>query len=155
MRIVADSALNFCERAHINVVNFLFTHTCVSCLHRHRRLLTCAREHYFMNIEALLSGLEVFLDPWVLFGFAAQAVFFSRFVYQWYVSERAGTTVIPRGFWYLSIVGALMILVYAIRQGDIVFTVGQFAALAIYVRNLMIANKSSGRAAAPLIPERV
>jgi len=78
------------------------------------------------------------LDPWVIFGFAAQGVFFMRFVVQWIASERAGETRVPVSFWYLSIIGAIMIFAYAVRQQDIVFIFGQGLALLIYARNLMI-----------------
>ncbi|MEX0930374.1 MAG: lipid-A-disaccharide synthase N-terminal domain-containing protein [Candidatus Paceibacterota bacterium] len=77
-------------------------------------------------------------NPWVIFGFGAQFIFFLRFVVQWIASERARATVIPLSFWYLSIAGAAMILVYAIYRLDIVFIAGQGLALFIYVRNLAI-----------------
>jgi lipid-A-disaccharide synthase-like uncharacterized protein len=92
-------------------------------------------------MSPLTGHLGILLDPWIIFGFAAQAIFFSRFVVQWLASERAGRTVVPRSFWYLSLLGAVMILLYAIRQGDIVFIAGQAAALLIYVRNLSIASR--------------
>lgn len=93
-------------------------------------------------MESLLAELlSQFQNPWVLFGFAAQFVFFLRFIIQWIASERAQTTVVPNAFWYLSIVGALMILIYAIYRLDIVFIAGQGAALMIYVRNLVLAGK--------------
>ena len=47
------------------------------------------------------------------------------------------------GFWYLSIIGAILILIYAIKRGDPVFIVGQFFALIIYVRNIMLRKKSN------------
>ena len=82
------------------------------------------------------------LDPWVIFGFMAQVVFFLRFVVQWIVSERQKKSVIPLAFWYLSIVGSLMILVYAIRQKDPVFIFGQGFALLIYMRNIVLYKSS-------------
>ena len=88
-------------------------------------------------------------NPWVLFGFAAQFVFFLRFVVQWIASERAKTTVVPTSFWYLSITGASMILIYAMYRMDIVFIAGQGAALAIYIRNLMIYYGAARRERTP------
>ena len=82
--------------------------------------------------------LATFLDPWIIFGFAAQGVFFARFVVQWLASERAGETRVPVAFWYLSIIGAVMIFIYAVRQQDVVFIFGQLLAMIMYVRNLMI-----------------
>ncbi len=82
------------------------------------------------------------LDAWTLFGFAAQFVFFLRFVIQWLASEREKKSVVPIGFWYLSIVGSIMILIYALQRKDIVFIAGQFLALFIYARNIILRKQS-------------
>jgi len=82
-----------------------------------------------------------FTNPWVLFGFLAQFVFFLRFVVQWISSEKHKESRIPIGFWYLSIVGTLMILVYAIYKADIVFILASVLNFFIYVRNLVLINK--------------
>lgn len=81
------------------------------------------------------------LDYWTLFGFSAQFVFLMRFAVQWFHSEKQKRSVIPMSFWYLSIAGAIMILIYAIKRGDPVFIVGQFFALIIYIRNIILRNK--------------
>ena len=81
-------------------------------------------------------------DYWTFFGFFAQFVFLMRFAVQWFHSERQKKSVIPMSFWYLSIAGAIMILIYAIKRGDPVFIVGQFFALVIYVRNIILRKKS-------------
>jgi lipid-A-disaccharide synthase-like uncharacterized protein len=86
--------------------------------------------------------LASLLNPWVIFGFIAQFLFFSRFIVQLYATERRGYTFIPQSFWYLSIIGGSMILVYAFYRQDIVFIVGQGIALIIYIRNLIIARKN-------------
>jgi lipid-A-disaccharide synthase-like uncharacterized protein len=75
-------------------------------------------------------------DAWILLGFAAQALFMMRFVVQWVASERAGKSIIPLAFWFFSIGGGTLLLVYAIRQQDPVFIVGQGLGLFIYFRNL-------------------
>lgn len=81
------------------------------------------------------------LNYWVLFGFTAQFVFFLRFIVQWIHSEKQKRSVIPISFWYLSIVGSIMILTYAIHRNDPVFISGQFFALVIYVRNIMLRKR--------------
>ena len=78
------------------------------------------------------------IDLWTAFGFLAQFVFFMRFFVQWLQSERKKRTVVPITFWYLSMVGSVMILIYAIKRSDPVFIAGQFLALFIYVRNIML-----------------
>ncbi|OGC46949.1 hypothetical protein A3F07_02805 [candidate division WWE3 bacterium RIFCSPHIGHO2_12_FULL_38_15] len=82
--------------------------------------------------------IEKFWDPWIIFGFTAQFVFFMRFVVQWWESEKKKQSVIPVAFWYLSIAGSLMILVYSIRRQDIVFTTASILNTLIYIRNLML-----------------
>ena len=62
---------------------------------------------------------------WIVIGFAGQALFFGRFFVQWIASERRKQSVIPRAFWYLSLAGGSVLLVYAIHQRDPVFIVGQ------------------------------
>jgi lipid-A-disaccharide synthase-like uncharacterized protein len=82
------------------------------------------------------------LDLWVVFGFAAQFVFFLRFVVQWFESEKKKQSVIPVQFWYLSIVGSIMILAYSVQRKDIVFTTASVLNTLIYIRNLVLIKKS-------------
>jgi lipid-A-disaccharide synthase-like uncharacterized protein len=86
---------------------------------------------------------------WLLIGFGGQALFMGRFVIQWLVSERSGRSVIPISFWYLSIAGALVLLVYAMHRRDPVFVAGQGLGVAIYLRNLHLirAERAQGKSA--------
>ncbi|OGG28940.1 Lipid A biosynthesis, N-terminal [Candidatus Gottesmanbacteria bacterium RIFCSPLOWO2_01_FULL_49_10] len=86
--------------------------------------------------------MNVILDWWVLFGFSAQFVFFLRFFVQWLQSEKQKQSVIPMSFWYLSVIGSVMILIYALKRGDPVFIAGQFLALFIYIRNIILRRES-------------
>ncbi len=79
---------------------------------------------------------------WVAFGFGAQAVFAMRFIWQWIVSERRKESVIPIGFWYFSLVGGLMLTVYAAYR-DPVLVPGQAAGIVVYVRNLVLIHRSN------------
>lgn len=87
--------------------------------------------------------MKISFDAWVIFGFLAQFVFFLRFAVQWWASEKEKKSVVPLSFWYLSIVGSVMILVYAIRREDIVFITAQFLALIIYIRNIMLHKQNT------------
>ncbi|NOZ83632.1 MAG: hypothetical protein GXP60_02295 [Epsilonproteobacteria bacterium] len=84
-------------------------------------------------------------DIWLIIGFIAQIIFGARFLLQWLVSEKQHKSVIPIGFWYLSIVGSLMLLIYAIHRKDPVFILGQATGLFIYIRNLMMIRKEKER----------
>ena len=75
---------------------------------------------------------------WLAFGFAGQAAFTARFLIQWIASERRGESCIPIAFWYMSLVGSLMILIYAIMRRDPVIILGQSTGSFIYVRNLIL-----------------
>ena len=73
---------------------------------------------------------------WLLLGLAGQLSFTGRFLVQWLVSERQKRSVVPQMFWYLSIVGGSLLLMYAVYRQDLVFIIGQASGLAIYLRNL-------------------
>jgi lipid-A-disaccharide synthase-like uncharacterized protein len=76
------------------------------------------------------------LDWWVLLGFIAQGLFTARFLVQWIASERAGKMVMPIAFWFFSIGGGLLLLVYALYRRDPVFIAGQAFGVFVYARNL-------------------
>jgi lipid-A-disaccharide synthase-like uncharacterized protein len=76
------------------------------------------------------------LDWWVLLGFVAQGFFTARFAVQWIASERAGKSVVPLAFWWLSIGGGVLLLAYALYRRDPVFIAGQGFGVFVYARNL-------------------
>ncbi|HEY4192600.1 MAG TPA: lipid-A-disaccharide synthase N-terminal domain-containing protein, partial [Mesorhizobium sp.] len=55
-------------------------------------------------------------DGWVLLGFVAQAFFTMRFIVQWLASERAKRSVVPIAFWFFSLFGGGLLLIYAIQR---------------------------------------
>lgn len=75
---------------------------------------------------------------WLIVGFTGQAVFTGRFVLQWLYSEFKKRSVIPVGFWYLSIIGSALLLGYAIYREDPVFIIGQSFGFIVYLRNLQL-----------------
>tara|TARA_B100001964_G_C13916669_1_gene458372 strand:- start:13 stop:309 length:297 start_codon:yes stop_codon:yes gene_type:complete len=89
---------------------------------------------FFFN----LSNTEIFF---LTIGFLGQFLFASRFIYQWVYSEKKGKSLIPIGFWYLSIFGGLGLLVYAISRKDPVIISGQTFGIFIYLRNLFLIYK--------------
>ena len=80
-------------------------------------------------------------DLWVALGILAQAVFFARFLVQWLASERQKQSVVPEAFWYLSLCGSALLLVYSIHVKDPVFILGQSTGSVIYIRNLMLIER--------------
>ncbi|HLM41191.1 MAG TPA: lipid-A-disaccharide synthase N-terminal domain-containing protein [Microvirga sp.] len=87
-------------------------------------------------------------DLWAAFGVLAQFVFGARFIVQWIASEKAERSVIPVGFWLLSIAGGLMTLIYGFARRDIVIILGQAFSIFIYGRNLMLIAREAKRKAA-------
>jgi lipid-A-disaccharide synthase-like uncharacterized protein len=77
----------------------------------------------------------------LLLGIFSQLLFTYRFIYQWLHSEKTKTSHLPVGFWRLSVLGASLILVYAIFRKDPVLFVGHIAGLIIYIRNIFIWKK--------------
>jgi lipid-A-disaccharide synthase-like uncharacterized protein len=77
--------------------------------------------------------------PWKLIGWLGNGVFFSRFLVQWYATEKRKQVVIPVAFWWLSIAGALLLFAYAtLYQRDSVFIFAYAFTWIPYIRNLLI-----------------
>ncbi len=73
---------------------------------------------------------------WLAFGFVGQFVFGMRFIVQWIATERRRRSVVPVAFWYLSLVGTVVLLTYSIYRLDPVFIAGFSLNMVIYLRNL-------------------
>ncbi len=78
---------------------------------------------------------------WIAFGLLGNAAFFSRFLVQWVASERAGKSLVPVAFWYLSIFGSLVLLVYALHRGDPIFVLAYLPNAFVYTRNLVLVHR--------------
>ncbi|GMU42476.1 MAG: hypothetical protein AMXMBFR25_04620 [Lysobacterales bacterium] len=66
-----------------------------------------------MNEELLwLEWTGLHVTWWKIIGYTGALMFGMRWVVQFIASKRAGKPVIPRVFWYMSVVGSLMTLSY-------------------------------------------
>jgi lipid-A-disaccharide synthase-like uncharacterized protein len=80
---------------------------------------------------------EIMADPmWGMLGFLGQAVFGTRFVLQWIVSEYKKKSHVPTAFWFLSLLGSLILLVYSVHREEPVFILGFSLNTFIYLRNI-------------------
>ena len=100
--------------------------------------------YYFNNnridIELLFKNEAI--PFWLLsLGIVSQIVFTLRFIYQWLYSEKQKASVLPLGFWLLSLAGSLLILTYAIFRKDPVLFIGHILGSVIYIRNLILLHK--------------
>ena len=84
---------------------------------------------------------------WLVFGLVGNAAFGARFLLQWVASERAGESVIPLLFWYLSIVGSLILLVYAIHLRSPVFMLAYLPNAFVYMRNIALIKQKDAEKA--------
>ncbi len=88
-------------------------------------------------LEKLFHNDEI--PFWLLIlGSFAQLIFTLRFVYQWVYSEKKKISSLPMGFWFLSLVGSSLILVYGALRLDPVLLVGHGIGVVMYIRNMFI-----------------
>ena len=78
------------------------------------------------------------LDFWSLVGGLGTLFYFGRLVIQWWLSEKAKRPVLPGSYWYLSLLGALLLFIYSLAREDLVFLVNYLVPLAIYVRQMVL-----------------
>jgi lipid-A-disaccharide synthase-like uncharacterized protein len=78
---------------------------------------------------------------WVLLGIFGQVCFTGRMIVQWIISEKHQRSIVPVAFWWMSLGGASMLLLYFIWRKDIVGILGQSTGFVIYLRNLRLIYK--------------
>lgn len=101
--------------------------------------------YYFNNntIDVMRLFKNEKIPLWLLLlGIISQVVFTLRFIYQWLYSEKAKESILPFGFWLLSLIGSSLILIYAVFRMDPVLFVGHLLGAVIYARNLVLLNKA-------------
>lgn len=79
---------------------------------------------------------------WIAIGFLGQGLFFGRWVIQWIASEKKAESQVPIAFWYMSLIGGLITLAYAIYRKDPVFISGQGIGTFVYIRNLVLISRA-------------
>ena len=98
----------------------------------------------FESIMDALQGawMQFQKDPWwELVCFVGEAIFGGRFLVQWIYSEYKKQSTIPVIFWYMSVVGTLILLVYSVHIQKPVLILAFAAQIGIYVRNLILIKK--------------
>lgn len=88
--------------------------------------------------QRLFSNIPLGL---LLFGSVGQVIFTLRFVYQWWYSHSRKESMLPTGFWVLSIIGSIITIAYGIFRGDPVLIIGHSAGFITYARNLWLQKK--------------
>ncbi len=86
--------------------------------------------------------LGIHWSVWKLVGWAGNTIFFSRFLVQWYHTEKHKQVVVPQAFWWLSLTGSLILLSYGLfyLHDSVVIFAYAFTWIP-YIRNLMIHHR--------------
>nr|MDK2851213.1 hypothetical protein [Candidatus Cloacimonadota bacterium] len=79
---------------------------------------------------------------WLMLGLSGTVLFNFRFVYQVIYSVKRNESILPMGFWVISMIGTILLITYAIYRRDPVILLGQSLGLFIYVRNAMLILRS-------------
>lgn len=106
----------------------------------------------FLAISYMFSESDTFIDQFfknetiplslLIWGSLGQLVFTLRFVYQWTYSRKRQESILPFGFWVISLTGSVIIVSYAIFRHDPVLILGQSTGFIVYSRNIWIIHKN-------------
>jgi lipid-A-disaccharide synthase-like uncharacterized protein len=96
--------------------------------------------HFFWNDLIWHDGkfLGIEWSVWKVIGWMGNVTFSSRFIIQWYATERNKKVVVPVVFWWLSLIGSLCLLIYALSKSDSVYIYAYLFPWIPYTRNLII-----------------
>jgi len=101
-----------------------------------------------MAILYLLKDMNTFVERFfrnddiplglLLFGSLGQIILTCRFIYQWLYSKQKNESLLPLGFWIISLIGSLVVVSYALYRKDPVLILGQVSGLFVYSRNIYL-----------------
>lgn len=86
--------------------------------------------------QKLLNVSNPFGYVWVGLGLLGQVLFTGRMIVQWLASEKSKKSVVPPVFWWMSLAGSTMLMIYFLWRRDPIGLLGQSFGWFIYVRNL-------------------
>jgi len=94
--------------------------------------------HYF--IENFFANKDI--PTWlIIFGSSGQVIFTLRFVYQWIYSMKRNESLLPLGFWLISLIGSGIIVIYGLIRVDPILILGQSVGFVAYTRNIVLYRK--------------
>ena len=103
-----------------------------------------------MNDEILrlsLGGIEVLITPWKLIGYLGVLLFGGRWVVQLAASKLARRPVVPGLFWYMSLLGSILLLGYfAFGKNDSVGVLSNLFPAFVAAYNLILHRRHAGLA---------
>jgi lipid-A-disaccharide synthase-like uncharacterized protein len=101
------------------------------------------------NFRSIFAQTDL-TSPLIIMGAVGQLMLNLRFVYQWYYSEKHKSSILPVGFWVISLGASVLILTYASSRLDPVLLVSQGMGIFVYVRNILIHRKTLHKDSVPL-----
>lgn len=106
----------------------------------------------FLAFGMMLHDIPAFINTFfhnnsvptamLVWGSAGQVIFTLRFIYQWYYSYRRHESMLPVGFWIISLIGCSIIVSYGVFRLDPVLIVGQSVGFFTYSRNIVLYRKN-------------
>lgn len=109
--------------------------------------------HLLEKWQVYFAGMSSGDLIWLGIGLLGQTLFMMRFIVQWLHSEKHKKSLIPVSFWYFSLSGGLIVLVYGIHRIDPVIVLGQLPGTFVYARNLMLIRREHREALASIIDQ--
>jgi lipid-A-disaccharide synthase-like uncharacterized protein len=111
----------------------------------------CALFFLIAFIESSFADIEWFRLPnntgkkinfsWHLLGSFGLVLFSTRFWIQWWHAEQNKISQLNLSFWWLSLIGGLLSLIYFTKIDDPVNIIGPAVGLIPYIRNIMLMNQ--------------
>ena len=82
------------------------------------------------------------MPNWIIIGigFIAQALFSSRLILQWILSEKNKKVLTPKLFWEISLFASVLLFFYGYLRHDFSIMLGQTLTYYIYIRNIQLQN---------------
>jgi lipid-A-disaccharide synthase-like uncharacterized protein len=86
-------------------------------------LPAAAMAWFFVKTSAFPSNISAndFFEPIFFIGAIGQMLLSFRFIYQWYYAEKWKTAELPLGFWYMTAIGSVLVVIYAMQSGNFKF----------------------------------
>jgi lipid-A-disaccharide synthase-like uncharacterized protein len=93
--------------------------------------------------EVLFTFAGVAVTPWKLIGYTGVALFAGRWFVQVFASRQGGKPVLPTLFWYMSILGSVLLLSYFIfGKNDSVGVLSNLFPMLVALYNLYLEKTS-------------
>ena len=109
---------------------------------RGAQILLPAAALIFVLIYSLILNLE-HQNKWLFsLGLVGNAIWCSRFIIAWVQAERQRRALLPLSFWYLSLIGSLLLLAYSLMRADMVFILGFLFNSIPFLRNIVLIHRS-------------